>query len=65
MTFQEKLSNYISTQIYVATSDDNYTGILQNVTDNLIIVQTIFPGYGDITDHVIRIDQIAYVRLIP
>lgn len=61
---KKRLSKYVSTQVYVATASYIYTGILQNVTDHVIVVRSIFPGYGDATDYVIKLDEISFVRLM-
>lgn len=63
--FKDVLKNYINNQVFIATDSDTLSGILLFVTDQSVIIRTMFPGYGDMTDYNIRLDKIAFVRVNP
>ncbi len=60
--YYDELKEYLLQQVYIVANGEAYSGILKDVTPKVTVVRTVYPGYGDITDYMIRIDDIAYVR---
>ncbi len=63
--FEQELRGYIGRQVQIATSTDVIAGTLISVTNAAATVRTSgYPGYGGAEDVVVRLDTIAYVRIM-